>query len=84
MIVFLTRRIYDYMLNVAYVKKTPNAQSIFLCKPDMVSPAKMGGTAKFILENATVNQTKILRNIDQTFKNVYKKKKQNMNNLYTM
>ena len=39
MIVFLARRIYDYMLGLAYVKKTLNAQSIFLCKPDMVSPA---------------------------------------------
>ena len=38
-IVFLTRRIYDYILGLVYVKKTPNAQSIFLCKPDMVSLA---------------------------------------------
>ena len=27
------------MLNLAYVRKTLSAQSIFLCKPDMVSPA---------------------------------------------
>ena len=39
MIALLARKIYDYMLGLAYVKKTPSAQFIFLCKPGIISPA---------------------------------------------
>ena len=39
MIVWLAMKLYDYMLNLTYLKKTLNAQSILLYKPNMVSPA---------------------------------------------
>ena len=38
---------------------------------------RINGTTEPILKNATVDQTKKFRNIDQIFKNVYKNMKQN-------
>ena len=63
----------------AKIKET-RAAAWALCLKTVSAEGRMGGAKKLILESATVDQTRTLRNIDQTFKNVHKKWRRNVNN----